>query len=145
MTAGVDPGVPKKPTKLLQAKTACCRPLSGTSILRPSGAAICTDINKGTFVFACACHSGQPWHIQARILRLYYRTYDKLRQLRREAEADGACHVAKRIHAVMLNHAGMTSGEIAEALPKSGNGSVAMSVTASTRCWRGNAPVVPTN
>jgi len=54
--------------------------------------------------------------MQARILRLHYRTYNKLRRLRREAEADGAYRVAKRIHAVTLNHDGMTSGEIAEVL-----------------------------
>jgi transposase len=54
--------------------------------------------------------------MQARMLRLHYRTYDKLRRLRREAEADGACRVAKRLHAVTLNHDGMASGEIAEVL-----------------------------
>lgn len=51
--------------------------------------------------------------MQARILRLHYRTYEKLRRLRKEAEADGAYRVAKRIHAVTLNHDGRTSGEIA--------------------------------
>ncbi len=54
--------------------------------------------------------------MQARILRLHYRTYDRLRRLRREAEADGAYRVAKRIHAVTLNYDGMTSGEIAGVL-----------------------------
>jgi transposase len=54
--------------------------------------------------------------MQARILRLHYRTYDKLRRLKKEAETDGAYRVAKRIHAVTLNHDGMTSGEIADLL-----------------------------
>ena len=54
--------------------------------------------------------------MQARILRLHYRTYHKLRQLRKEAEADGAYRVAKRLHALTLNHDGMTSGEIAGVL-----------------------------
>jgi transposase len=54
--------------------------------------------------------------MQARILRLHYRTYDTLRRLKKEAEADGAYRVAKRIHAVTLNHDGMSSGEIAEVL-----------------------------
>jgi len=54
--------------------------------------------------------------MQARMLRFNYRTYDKLRRLRKEAEADGAYRVAKRIHAVTLNHDGLTSGEIAEVL-----------------------------
>jgi len=47
---------------------------------------------------------------------LHYRTYDNLRRLKKEAEADGAYRVAKRIHAVTLNHDGMTSGEIADVL-----------------------------
>jgi len=54
--------------------------------------------------------------MQARMLRLHHRTYNKLRRLKKEAEADGAYRVAKRIHAVTLNHDGMTSGEIAEVL-----------------------------
>jgi len=54
--------------------------------------------------------------MQARILRLHYRTYDKLRRLKKQAEADGAYRVARRIHAVTLNHDGMSSGEIADFL-----------------------------
>lgn len=54
--------------------------------------------------------------MQAGRLRLHYSTYNQLRRLRREAEADGAYRVAKRIHAVTLNHDGRTSGEIAEVL-----------------------------
>ena len=50
------------------------------------------------------------------MLRLHYRTHDRLRRLKKEAEADGAYRVAKRIHAVTLNHDGMSSSEIAEVL-----------------------------
>jgi len=55
----------------------------------------------------------------ARILRLHYKTAEKLRRLRKEAEQDGAYRVAKRIHAVLLNNDGRTSGEIAEILDSS--------------------------
>ncbi len=54
--------------------------------------------------------------MQARLLHLHFRTYDKLRRLKKEAEADGAHRVAKRLHAVTLNHEGLSSGEIAELL-----------------------------
>lgn len=54
--------------------------------------------------------------MQARLLHLHFRTYDKLRRLKKEAEADGAYRVAKRIHAVTLNHDGLSSGEIADFL-----------------------------
>ena len=54
--------------------------------------------------------------MQARLLRLHFRTHDKLRRLKKEAEADGAYRVAKRIHAVTLNGDGLSSGEIAQLL-----------------------------
>ena len=54
--------------------------------------------------------------MRARILRLHYKTTEKLRRLRKEAEQDGAYRVAKRIHAVLLNNDGRTSGEITEIL-----------------------------
>jgi transposase len=54
--------------------------------------------------------------MRARLLHLHFRTYAKLRQLKKEAEADGAYRVAKRIHAVTLNHDGLSSGAIAELL-----------------------------
>lgn len=54
--------------------------------------------------------------MQARLLHLHFRTYEKLRRLKPEAEADGAHRVAKRIHAITLNHDGLSSGEIAEFL-----------------------------
>jgi transposase len=60
---------------------------------------------------ACQC-----WTMQARLLHLHFRTYDKLRRLKREAEADGAYRVAKRLHAVTLNQDGLSSGEIADFL-----------------------------
>jgi transposase len=47
---------------------------------------------------------------------LHPKTVEKLRRLRKEAEADGMYRVAKRIHAVLLNHSGRTSGEIATIL-----------------------------
>jgi len=52
--------------------------------------------------------------MRARSLRLHPRTEDKLFGLKREAERDGVYRVAKRIHAVLLNHKGKTSGEIAD-------------------------------
>ena len=48
-----------------------------------------------------------------RILRLHYKTAGNLRRLKKEAEQDGAYRVATRIHAVLLNNDGRTSGEIA--------------------------------
>lgn len=51
--------------------------------------------------------------MRARRLRLYPKTEKKLLRLKREAEVDGVYRVAKRIHAVLLNHKGKTSGEIA--------------------------------
>ena len=54
--------------------------------------------------------------MQSRLLHLHFRTYEKLRRLKKEAEADGAHRVAKRIHAITLNHDGLSSGEIAEFL-----------------------------
>jgi hypothetical protein len=54
--------------------------------------------------------------MQARLLHLHPRTAKKLLRLRKEAEADGACRVARRLHAVLLNHDGYTSGQIATLL-----------------------------
>lgn len=54
--------------------------------------------------------------MHTRLLHLHFQTYDKLRRLKKEAEADGAHRVAKRIHAVTLNHDGLSSGAIAELL-----------------------------
>lgn len=54
--------------------------------------------------------------MRPRRLRLHHKTAGKLRQLKKEAEVDGAYRVAKRIHAVLLNAAGDTSGEIAQIL-----------------------------
>ena len=48
-----------------------------------------------------------------RFLHLHYKTVEKLRRLKKEAEQDGAYRVAKRIHAILLNNDGKTSGEIA--------------------------------
>lgn len=54
--------------------------------------------------------------MQPRILSLHYRTRDRLRQMRKDAEQDGEYRVAKRVHAVLLNGAGHSSGEIAHLL-----------------------------
>lgn len=54
--------------------------------------------------------------MHTRLLHLHFQTYDKLRRLKKEAEADGAHRVAKRIHAITLNHDGLSSGAIAELL-----------------------------
>ena len=54
--------------------------------------------------------------MQARLLHLHFRTYEKLRRLKKEAEADGAYRVARRCHAVTLNHDGLSSGQIADFL-----------------------------
>jgi|SRR5487761_542911 len=54
--------------------------------------------------------------MQARLLHLHFRTYQRLRRLKKEAEADGAHRVAKRLHAVTLNHDGLSSGQIAACL-----------------------------
>lgn len=54
--------------------------------------------------------------MRARQLHLRSSTRHRLRRLRKEAEADGAYRVAKRIHAILLNNEGRTSGDIAHLL-----------------------------
>lgn len=54
--------------------------------------------------------------MRARILRLHFKTRRRLERWRKEAEADGAYRVAKRLHAVVLNSDGCSSGEIAAIL-----------------------------
>lgn len=54
--------------------------------------------------------------MHARILRLHPQTAKKLRRLKKEAEVDGVYRVAKRLHAVLLNADGRTSGEIVRLL-----------------------------
>jgi len=51
--------------------------------------------------------------MRARFLRLSARKAQELNALRSEAERDGEYRVARRIHAVLLNHQRHTSGEIA--------------------------------
>ena len=51
-----------------------------------------------------------------RMLELHPSTYKRLSRLRKEAERDGEYRVAKRLHAVVLNSEGHTSGELAEIL-----------------------------
>jgi transposase len=59
---------------------------------------------------------GEKAAMRPRILKLHHKTVDKLKGLKKEAEQSGAYRVAKRIHAVLLNSGGRTSGEIAELL-----------------------------
>jgi transposase len=54
--------------------------------------------------------------MRPRTLSLRAGTVEKLRDLMREAESDGAYRVARRIHAVILNSDGRTSGDIASTL-----------------------------
>ena len=54
--------------------------------------------------------------MRAHVLRLHYKTAEKLIRLKKEAEEDGAYRVAKRLHAVILNSDGWTSGQIADVL-----------------------------
>src|SRR5438552_2908803 len=54
--------------------------------------------------------------MRSRFLRLTAKKARELSALKREAEKDGAHRVARRIHAVLLNHQEYTSGEIAQLL-----------------------------
>lgn len=56
--------------------------------------------------------------MQARALRLHFRVQEKLMRLKKEAEQEGAYRVANRIHAILLNHDGQSSGKIAEVLKR---------------------------
>lgn len=54
--------------------------------------------------------------MRPRMLKLHHMTRSKLWRLKDEAEKEGARRVAKRIHAVLLNSDGRTSGEVANIL-----------------------------
>ena len=54
--------------------------------------------------------------MRARVLHLHPRTAKKLLRLKKEAEGDRVYRVANRIHAVLLNHDGYTSGQISKLL-----------------------------
>lgn len=54
--------------------------------------------------------------MRARELKLHHKTIKKLLRLKKESETDGVYRVAKRIHTVLLNHDGLTSGDIASLL-----------------------------
>lgn len=54
--------------------------------------------------------------MRPRMLQLHHKTVQKLRRLKKEADIAGVYRVAKRIHAVLLNCDGRTSGEIADIL-----------------------------
>lgn len=54
--------------------------------------------------------------MQARELSLRPKTVMKLMMLKNEAETEGEYRVARRIHAVLLNHDGFTSGQIVSLL-----------------------------
>lgn len=49
-------------------------------------------------------------------LNLHHNTVKKLLQIKKETEISGQYRVAKRIHAVILNHEGNTTGKIAQLL-----------------------------
>lgn len=51
-----------------------------------------------------------------RLIGLHGKTLDRLTRLRKEAEREGAYRVARRLHAVVLNASGQTSGEVARML-----------------------------
>lgn len=54
-----------------------------------------------------------------RIIKLHPKTKRKLILLKKEAEQDGEYRVAKRIHAILLNHQEKSSGEIAKIINSS--------------------------
>ena len=54
--------------------------------------------------------------MRARALQLHFKTRQRLQRWRKAAEADGAYRVARRLHAVLLNAAGHSSGDIAAIL-----------------------------
>jgi transposase len=54
--------------------------------------------------------------MKARFLELRYWIRQRLQKCRKEAEEEGAYRVARRIHAVLLNSGGHTSGDIATLL-----------------------------
>jgi hypothetical protein len=54
--------------------------------------------------------------VRPRALAVHHKTVAKLVSLMKEAEADGMYRVARRIHAVLLNSDGLTSGDIASTL-----------------------------
>lgn len=56
--------------------------------------------------------------MRARSLRLHSKVVEKLTKLKKEAEHEGAHRVATRLHAVLLNHDGRTSGEISKILDR---------------------------
>jgi len=59
--------------------------------------------------------AGQLWRyaMRARVVDVHAMTAKKLLRLKKEAEAHGAHRVGRRVHAVLLNHEGYTSGKIA--------------------------------
>ena len=54
--------------------------------------------------------------MQPRVLKLHSMTARKVLRLKHEAETEGQYRVARRIHAVLLNHDGYTSGRISALL-----------------------------
>ena len=58
-------------------------------------------------------------YYETRMVHLHYKTVEKLFRLKKEAEVDGAYRVARRIHAVILNHEGKTSGDFTSILKTS--------------------------
>ena len=57
--------------------------------------------------------------MRARMLNVHHKTAKKLEKLKKEAEKKGDYRMATRIHAILLNAEGYTSGRIAGILKKS--------------------------
>lgn len=51
-----------------------------------------------------------------RLIQLHWKTRQHLKQLQKAAEREGAYRVARRLHAIVLNSGGRTSGEVARIL-----------------------------
>jgi transposase len=54
--------------------------------------------------------------VHARFLQLHFQTRQRLQRWKKAAESDGAYRVAKRVHAVLLNAGGNSSGAISDIL-----------------------------
>lgn len=54
--------------------------------------------------------------MRARVLKLHPKTIVKLQKLKKESETDGAYRVVKRLHSILLNCEGKTSGRISSLL-----------------------------
>jgi transposase len=72
-----------------------------------------------------------------RFLSLHPQTYQKLQRLKRQAEVGGEYRLARRLHAVLLNHDGHTSGAIAALLQVPRSCVAAWLTTYEQQGWEG--------